>query len=100
MSELKKINVDDLNGLTEPNYKVITQTIQEANPVKFSELCEEALLGLNQEALIHYSCSVVPIQTSRGSALMFVANIQYWSSEKAHKEWIEALNRNNLIIRP
>lgn len=100
MTKTKKINVDDLNGLTQTNYKVITVTIQEAHPIKFSEECEKLLKATNPEALIYYAISNVPIQTPNGTALVYIVNLQFWATEEEFKEWEADIRRKALFIKP
>lgn len=100
MEENKNINVDDLNGIGEAVMKVITKTIQEPDPIRFSLLCEEQFKTINPEALITYSIANLQLQTNRGVALIYVANFQYWAMEKEHKQWIDDLKRSNLFIKP
>lgn len=98
--ENNKINVDDLNGVSDTTYKVITKLIQEYDPIKFSSLCEQELKTLNPEAMINYSVSSIPMPTNRGVALVFTCSIQYWGSEEDYKQWIQEIKRNNLLIKP
>lgn len=95
-----KINVDDLNGVDDATLKLITKTVQEPNPVKFSLLCEGVFKSINPEALVNYSITVLMMPTSRGNALIYVATFQYWASEWEFNQWIEELSRANLLIKP
>jgi len=96
----KKINVDDLNGVQASNYKLITKTIQEPNPVKFSQACEDLFKSINPEALVSYSVLNLIMPTNMGNALIYIANFQYWASEDDFKTYIEELKRGNLLIKP
>lgn len=97
---LKKINVDDLNGLEQANFKVITVTIQEIDPIKFSQLCEDLIKSTNPDTMINYSITNVQVQTQRGIAFLYMVNLQYWGTEQEHKEWETELRRKALIIKP
>lgn len=99
-AEKKNINTDDLNGITTPLLKVITKTIQEPDPVKFSALCEALFGTINNETFIAYSVSTIPLPTQRGTALVYIGNLQYWGTEQDYKEWLDELKRNNLFIKP
>ena len=97
----KDLNVDDLNSDQGMVVRVITLTIQEADIIKFSKLCEDKFKEIHPDALINYSVNNIGVQTGQGQiALLFVANFQYWVNEAEHKEWIEELNRKNLFIKP
>lgn len=98
--EEKKINVDDLNGVKDVTMKVITKTIQEPDPVKFSALCQALFLEIHEEVFICYSTTVIPMPTNRGIALVYIANLQYWATEEDHAKWLEDLKRSNLFIKP
>jgi len=100
MIDAQKINVDDLNGVTEIPMKVITKTLQAYDPIKFSLECEEAFKGINQEAMIAYQVNTSLLQTPQGTALVFIAVWQYWANETEHKTWMEAFKRSNLLIKP
>lgn len=97
--EEKKINVDDLNGVTNPIMKVITRTIQEPDPIRFSDLCQNLFNEIHEDLFISYGTSVIPVPTNRGVVLMYVANLQHWATEEDYKKWIEDLKRSNLLIK-
>jgi hypothetical protein len=94
-----KINVDDLNGITDNEMKVITLTLQEHDLIKFSALCEEKLKSIHNEVLIHFSVHNIAIPSPQGIVLMFVANILYWANKIEHEAWLEELKRKNLLIK-
>ena len=100
MKDLKEINVDDLNGMSPANFKIITLTIQDVNPINFSEQCEARLKLINPEALVCYNTNSQTINTPRGQALVFIAIIQFWGTEEEHKQWLDEIKRNNLFIKP
>lgn len=98
--ETNKINVDDLNGLQNSTMRVITKTIQDYDPFKFSLACEEAFKTINQESMICYQVNTSLMQTAQGTALVFVAVWQYWANEAEFKEYEAELKRKNLFIKP
>lgn len=98
--EEKKINVDDLNGVKDVTMKVITKTVQEPDPVKFSALCQDLFAQIHEEVFICYAVTVIPMPTNRGLVLIHVANLQYWATEEDHAKWLEELKRSNLLIKP
>lgn len=97
---IEDINVNDLNGLEESKMKLITKIVQEANPAKFSNMCQELLQKIHPEVLLTYSNTVVTQQTPMGTALIFTAVVQYWGSEEEFTEYVNELRRNNLLIKP
>ena len=98
--ETKKIDVSDLNGQTNAVMRVITKTLQEYDPFKFSQACEEAFKTINQEAMICYQVNTSLAQTAQGTALVFIAVWQYWATEQELKEYEAELKRKNLFIKP
>jgi hypothetical protein len=94
------VNVDDLNGLTETNYKLITITIQDFNPITFSEQCETKLKAINPETVVSYSIGNTQIRTNRGEALIFIATIQHWANLEEFNAWTSEIKRANLLIKP
>lgn len=100
VGNLLMLSADDLNGIGETTLKLITKTIQEPNPVKFSLLCEEHFKAINPESLLNYSITLLSVPTNKGNALIYCATFQYWASEAEFKTWIEELNRSNLLIKP
>lgn len=99
MEDTKKIDVGDLNGMKDIILKVITKTIQEPDPVKFSALCQDLFTQIHEEMFISYSTTVIPMQSTRGVALVYIANLQYWATEEDHAKWLEDLKRSNLIMK-
>lgn len=82
------------------DFKLITLTIQDVNPVFFSLQCENALKTINPEVITFYGVNNLMMRTNVGEALVFIATVQYWGDEAEHKEWIEQIRRNNLLIKP
>ena len=97
----KKI-AETLNGVQGAHdFKLITLTIQDANPITFSEQCEEALKNIHPDSLVSYSVQNIVMNVNRGQqALVFVANFQYWTDKKNHSEWVADIKRANLLIKP
>lgn len=93
---------ESLNGneVEAVNFKLITVTIQDVNPVTFSEKCEFYLKIINPEVMTYYGVQNTVMKTNRGEALVFIACIQYWGTEAEHFAWTDELRRNNLFIKP
>lgn len=90
-----------LNGAPEAQeFKLITLTIQDVNPVNFSLQCENALKTINPEVITFYGVNNLMMRTNVGEALVFIATVQYWGDEAEHKEWIDTIRRNYLLIKP
>lgn len=89
-----------LNGAIEVDFKLITLTIQDMNPVSFSAQCEKVLKTISPEVITFYGVNNLMMRTNVGEALVFIATVQYWGDEAEHKEWIEQIKRNNLLIKP
>ena len=99
MEETKNINVNDLNGIGESTLKVIIITIQNPDPIKFCQQCEDLFTQINQEVFISFNTQNLQIQTSQGIGLIYLANLMYWGSEADHKAWETELKRKSLLIK-
>lgn len=100
---MEKINVNDLNGTENTQLKVLTRLIQEPNPLKFNEACQNMLNEFNgkEEAIISYNISTQMISDQRGAPLiLFIAILQYYASEQEFKEYETEIKRANLLIKP
>jgi hypothetical protein len=82
------------------DFKLITHTIQDVNPVTFTEQCETALKNIIPESMVSYNIQNVLMNVRNNQALVFICNIQYWSDSKTHAEWIADIKRQNLLIKP
>ena len=99
---MQKINVNDLNGIESTPLKVITRVIQEADPLKFSDLCSNMLSDFigREESIVNYSIHSHIIQSVNGAVLVFTAILQHLATEQEEKEYKEEIKRANLFIKP
>ena len=100
---MEKINVNDLNGLEQRNLKIITRVIQEPNPLKFCEACQNLLnefIG-REETIINYNVNTQLLSDQRGApVIIFIAILQYYASENEFTEYESEIKRANLLIKP
>lgn len=96
----KKINVDDLNGVGETNFKLITEVIESLDPVKFSELCKSKLEVIHSETIVFYGISTNMVMMQGQHAIVLIATIQYWATEKDFNQYLVNLKAKNSIIKP
>lgn len=90
-----------LNGVAEAQeWKLITKTIQDVNPVSFSLQCEQTMKQINPETLVFYGVHNVLMNVRNQQALVFIATVQHWGDEKEHAEWIAEIKRASLLIKP
>ena len=98
---MKQINVNDLNGTETGHLSVITRVIQEADPIKFSELCNNLLnefIG-REEAIINYAIQTNIINTNTGAVLVLTAVLQQYATKQEKEEYIQEIKRANLLIK-
>lgn len=91
----------DLNSFTDLKMKLITEIVQEIDPVKFSQSCEDLCSSVNPDTLHSYvTHSTIALLPGGQQTIVFIAIMQYWGMQDQYNEWIEKLRVKNLIIKP
>ena len=96
--ENKQNKFQDLNGLQSMKMKVITEIIQEIDPVKFSQACEDLISSVNPDTLISYNTQSGIVRVQLGEVIMFTAILQYWGTMDLYEEWLSKIKSKNSLI--
>lgn len=87
-TEFKKINVDDLNGLSNPTMRLITECVSEMDVKTFSEKCEEILNSIDDQQIVQYvvKTDLIPVGKFGQIGMSFTCVVQYWGTEEKKNE--------------
>lgn len=92
--------MNELNGQSASNLKLITISIQEMDILKFNAECEKILLQTNPETISYYSIQNLPMNVGNGFAMLNILTVQIWVDDSEFKEWEQKIKLNSLIVKP